>query len=111
MVKSKFEKHKRTILTEVRVCKEDYEQVTKAKYVVLTRVLSVFNFEHEQNSASALDAQLATWKTRCLRGLETGLCSQAGFFLSEMAALIVLLPSVFKLQLLVEDRSLESTLR
>lgn len=126
MMKRTFDRRKDSISERVLVCKEDRESLTKAQFVVLTKLFSLLNLEHGKQKEHLQADQLRSWKNKCLEGMERGLSGGAqspplawqqlpgvcdDLFFIEMSAFIVLLPSIFKLQLLVEERELESSLR
>ena len=109
-----FNKRKEKISEQILVCKEDKQMATKSAMLVLAKILSLFNLA-QQTLDTGQDAQLEQWMGDCLEGLQHGLSNTqnmgAKLFLTETAIFVVLMPQIFKLQLLVEDRELEKQLR
>mgnify|MGYP006893244138 CR=1 FL=1 len=123
LVQKAYDKRKLRICSHVLVCKEDRELVTKSEIVVLTKIFSLLNLALEKMQLEGRDAQLEAWMRECLKDLQGGLSGGPAVeisrwfsqlnqqFFVEMAIYIILVPQVFKLQLLVEDRELETSLR
>jgi hypothetical protein len=107
----------------VLVCKEDRELVTKSQCVVFSNIFRLLNLALGRIQLQGQDAKLEGWMRECLVGLPRGpsgtvvaalpegLSEPEQRYFAEVAVYIVLVPQVFKLQLLVEDRELETSLR
>jgi hypothetical protein len=117
-----FIKRKGQICAEVLVCREDRELTTKSEIIVLTRLFSLLTLAMERVQLQGQDSELEEWVGQCLRELEGGLSPDKALepterlqhsqqFLVEVAIYVILAPQLFKLQLLVEDRELETALR
>ena len=93
------------------ISKEDRELLTKSEINVLVQIFELMNFQIESS-----DPNLQNWASECFKGLEQGITnshekSNNCNFMIELALYVVLIPQVLKIQLLVENKELESKLR
>ena len=75
IIKKSFDKNKSLICSQVLICKEDRELLTKSQIVVLIQIFSLLNLALEVNLNQGMDREFQAWIRECLMDFDEGFCS------------------------------------